>query len=101
VRPRRAGNVKLAPSCEVSQENRSSGVDRASVRRDVASGDRGRCNKIQGAQDVRNPEVTSLASGRNADSSDTRYFLADACSTQTPTPVSETSVISHIGNADP
>jgi len=61
-----------------------------SVRRDVASGDRGRCqatqeaqgvcvpwNEIQGAQGVENAEATSLASGRNANGSDARYFFAD------------------------
>ena len=36
-----------------------------------------RCNEIQGAKGVENAEVTSLASGRNADGSDTRYFFAD------------------------
>ena len=61
-----------------------------SVRRDIASGDRGccqatqeaqgacvRCNEIQGAQGVENAEAMSLASGRNADGSDARYFFAD------------------------
>jgi len=36
-----------------------------------------RCNEIQGAQGVENAEATSLASGRNADGSDARYFFAD------------------------
>jgi len=36
-----------------------------------------RCNEIQGAQGVENAEATSLASGRNADRSDARYFFAD------------------------
>ena len=36
------------------------------------------CNEIQGAQGVENAEATSLASGRNADGSDARYFFADA-----------------------
>ena len=63
---------------------------RAQVRRDVASGWRGRgqatqeaqgacvrCDQIQGAQGAGNVEATSLASGRNADVSDARYFFAD------------------------
>ena len=63
---------------------------RAQVRRDVASGWRGRgqatqeaqgacvrCDEIQGALGAGNIEVTSLASGRNADISDARYFFAD------------------------
>jgi len=36
-----------------------------------------RCNEIQGAQGVENAVATSLASGRNADGSDARYFFAD------------------------
>jgi len=36
-----------------------------------------RCNEIQGAEGVETAEATSLASGRNADGSDTRYFFAD------------------------
>ena len=36
-----------------------------------------RCNEIQWAQGVENAEATSLASGRTADGSDTRYFFAD------------------------
>ena len=64
---------------------------RAQVRRDVASGWRGRgqatqeaqdagmCwDEIQGAQGAGNVEATSLASGRKADVSDARYFFADA-----------------------
>jgi len=58
-------------------------VDRASVRRDGVSGDRGRCNKIQGAQGVENAEATSLASGRNADESDARYCFTDEASRTT------------------
>ena len=63
---------------------------RAQVRRDVASGWRGRgqatqeaqdtcvrCDEIQGAQGAENVEATSLASGRNADISDARYIFAD------------------------
>ena len=63
---------------------------RAQVQRDVVSGWRGRgqatqeaegacvrCDEIQGAQGAENVEGTSLASGRNADVSDARYFLAD------------------------
>ena len=37
-----------------------------------------RCNEIQGAPGVENAEATSLASGRNADGSDARYFFPDA-----------------------
>jgi len=36
-----------------------------------------RCNEIQGAHGVENAEATSVASGRNADGSDARYFSAD------------------------
>jgi len=36
-----------------------------------------RCNEILGAQGVENAEATSLASGRNANGSDARYFFAD------------------------
>ena len=63
---------------------------RAQVRRDVASGWRGRgqatqeaqgacvrCDEIHGAQGAGNVEATSLASGRNADVPDARYFFAD------------------------
>jgi len=39
-----------------------------------------RCNEIQGAQGVENAEATSLASGRNIEGSDARYFFADALS---------------------
>ena len=34
-------------------------------------------NKIQGAQGAGNAKAMSLASGRNGDASDTRYFFAD------------------------
>ena len=37
-----------------------------------------RWKEIQGAQGVENAEATSLASGRNADGSDARYFFVDA-----------------------
>ena len=63
---------------------------RAQVRRDIASGWRGRgqatqeaqgaCvhyDEIQGAQGAGNVEATSLASGRNPDLSDARYIFAD------------------------
>ena len=63
---------------------------RAQVRCDIASGWRGRgqatqeaqgacvhCDEIQGSQGAGNVEGTSLASGRNAHVSDTRYFFAD------------------------
>jgi len=82
--------VKLAPSLEGSEEKRSLGVARASGRRDVTSGDRRCCqasqaaqgacvcgNEIQGAQGVENAEAMLLASGRQADRSDARYFFAD------------------------
>ena len=36
-----------------------------------------RCNEIPGVQGVEHAEATLLASGRNADRSDARYFSAD------------------------
>ena len=36
-----------------------------------------RWNEIQGAQGAGNANATSLASGRNGDASDARYFFAD------------------------
>ena len=62
----------------------------APVRRDFASGWRGRgqvtqeepgacvrCDAIEGAQGAGNVAATSLASGCNADLSDPRYIFAD------------------------
>ena len=53
--------MRLVPSRAGSEENLSEGIDRASVYRNVASGDRGRCNEIEGSQGPENAESTSLA----------------------------------------
>jgi len=52
-----------------------------------------RCNEIQGAQGVENAEATSLASGRNADGSDARYFFADARSSSPPVESSNSAAL--------
>ena len=39
-----------------------------------------RWNEIQGPQGAGNAKATSLASGRNGDASDARYFFADVVS---------------------
>jgi len=57
--------------------DRESGAVQTSGGCDVASGRKERCNASQDAQDTGDAENMSLASGRNADGSDTGSVFAD------------------------